>query len=63
MLDSRILSFGILTNRDYVDVIVWRLVALDGLTRSHVRKQIKLSKSKEESQAVFVYYIGFGLMD
>jgi hypothetical protein len=36
VLDTRVLSLGVLTNENSVDVIVSSLVSLDGNTRSDV---------------------------
>merc|ERR1712230_303967 len=41
MLDARVFTLGVLSDQDRVDVVVWRLVALDALAGSHVGEQVE----------------------
>lgn len=41
VLDTRILSLGVLTNEHRVDIIIRRLEALDGDARSNIGEQVE----------------------
>ena len=47
VLDTRILSLSVLSNKDSVHIIVWRLEALDGNARPHVGKEIEGTAQRE----------------
>ena len=49
VLDTRVLSLGILTDEDNVDIIVWGLVSSDGLARTEVCEEVEgTTESKVE---------------
>merc|ERR1712230_358969 len=41
VLDAGVFTLGVLSDQDRVDVVVWRLVALDALAGSHVGEQVE----------------------
>lgn len=43
MLNTRVLSLGVFTNEDCVDIVVGSLIALDGDARADVREQLESS--------------------
>jgi len=54
MLDSRVLALSVLSNEDGVDVVVGRLVALDGRTWSNVCKEVEgTSEGQVEGYVAF----------
>lgn len=52
VLDTGVLTFGVFSDQDGVDVFVWGLVALDGLTRSDVGEKTKGSSQGQVHRLV-----------
>jgi hypothetical protein len=52
VLNARVLSLGVLTDQDGVDVVVRGLEANDGLAGSHVREKVKGSAESEVERDV-----------
>ena len=47
VLDTRVLSLGVLTDEDSVDVVVWGLESLDGDTWTNVGKEVEGSAERQ----------------
>ena len=43
VFDARVLSLRVLTNKDGIDIVIWRLEALDGHARTDVGEQVESS--------------------
>ena len=53
MLDARVFSFGVLSDRDDVDIVIRSLVSLDRFAWSNVGKEIELPEIQRASKIAF----------
>ena len=56
MLDSRIFAFGILSDQDSIDVIIWGFIASYGFTRAYVGEEVECAaKGQVKGNMTFSY--------